>query len=126
MCLAVNPDVKSLSKRIVWKVFDKPYGRIVSLFRECFYPLGKLITRDQVQAPSDGYLSHGIHVYLSKRAARSEAAAWTGAYIAKLKVDPKDFLAADPDGQTAAYHAATRIGKFIPVPRRKDGRFRPA
>lgn len=115
MCLTVDPSVKSLNKRIVWKIFDKPNGKIVSLYQAAEYPLNKRIERNRVEEPSNGILSYGIHVYLTKRAAAANAKFWNDAHIARFSVDPKDFLAADTDGETAAYHAATRTGKFIRV-----------
>lgn len=115
MCLLVDSQVKSLNKRIVWKIFDRPEGKLVSLYHAAEYPLNKTITRGCIDPPLAGILEHGLHFYLTKRAAMAEAKHWASAHIAKFSVDPKDFLAADVDGETVAYHKATRVGKYIRV-----------
>jgi hypothetical protein len=46
MCMHIDPEIKSLNKRTVWKVFDRVEGnRILSLFMAHSYPKGKLIER---------------------------------------------------------------------------------
>lgn len=79
MCLEINPDVKSLNKRIVWKVFDKLDGKIVSLFQAATYPKGKLVTRDAGTTNKDGRGYHGLHFFVSKATAKREAQTCSGA-----------------------------------------------
>lgn len=119
MCLTIDDSVKSLNKRTVWKIFDKPDGKIVSLFQAAVYPKGKLIERSRFSSsPRNGILgSEGLHFYLSKSQAKREAMNWHVSYIAKFEVDPKDFMFAgrdDSKGQ-AMYERAKRVGNFIRV-----------
>lgn len=115
MCLIIDYKVKSLNKRIVWKIFDKDSGKIASLYRAELYPKGKLVERSQ-GASRDAHLgTHGLHFYLSKAKAAGHAKYWSNSYIAKFAVDPKDFMFADQNGTTAMYERATRIGNYIKV-----------
>lgn len=120
MCLTIDPNVKSLNKRTVWKVFDKgglSTGKIVSLYQGATYPKGKLIERSRgLTNDGNGNGIHGLHFYLNKTLAKQKASFWAGAYIAKFAVNPKDFLFASNDGE-AMYERATRIGNFIKVRR---------
>lgn len=114
MCLEIDYSKKSLNKRIVWKVFGRQGGKIVSLFQAAIYPKGKLVNRN-VGIPDDGYgySGHGLHFFTSKAFAKALANAWSHTYIAKFAVDPVDFMFASKDGKKAIYERATRIGNFI-------------
>lgn len=115
MCLDINDSIKSLNKRIVWKIFDKESGKITSLYRAASYPKGKLVERSQGIAREGDYGVHGLHFYLSKAKALAAAKCWKNSYIAKFAVDPKDFMFADLNGHEAMYERATRIGNYIKV-----------
>ena len=119
MCMEIDPTVKALNKRIVWKVFDqrgKRTGKIVSLFQSASYPLGKRITRSRGSCISDtGFGTRGLHFYLTKAAAAAEASDWTSTYIAEFKVNPADFMFASTCGKKVMYKSATRVGKYIRV-----------
>jgi hypothetical protein len=119
MCNAIDPSVTSLNKRTVWKIFEKQDGKIVSLFMSDVYPKNKLIGRSQ---GATSYISYdgelrtlaGLYFYLSKAAAKREAARWYKSYIAKFKVSPEDFLHASYKYEpVATYERATRVGDFI-------------
>lgn len=124
MCLRIDESVKSLNKRIVWKVFDKsgPNGAIVSLFQGYVYPqIGVQVERSHdsdspFYANSDGSRTgnEGLHFYLSKARALSEAKTWSNSFIARFEVDPADFMFADGEG-AAMYERATRVGPYIKV-----------
>jgi len=114
----INPNVTSLNKRTVWKIFDREgdtTGKIVSLFQAASYPLGKRITRSPGIANNGGYGGHGLHFYVTKSLAKKHASFWMNAYIAKFKVNPKDFMFASVCGEEAMYESATRVGKYIRV-----------
>lgn len=115
MCLEIDPKVTSLNKRVVWKVFDKPDGKIVSLYMGATYPKGKLVERSPGPASEGGQCSYGLHFYLSKSRAKREARNWDDSYIAKFAVDPKDFMFVSVDGYEVTYERATRVGNFIKV-----------
>jgi hypothetical protein len=113
MCLIIDDSIKSLKNRVVWKVFDKPDGKIVSLFQAAVYPKGKLIVRDSGITREGDYGYHGLHFYRSKAGALAEAQTWYGAYIAKFAVDPADFMFANAN--EVMYEKATRVGNYIRV-----------
>ena len=116
MCMIIDHSVTSLNKRTVWKVFQKETdGRIVSLYMGHPYPLNKKIVRSRGRTSDGSMGTHGIHVYLNKKDALAEAINWQRSYIAKLRVQPSDFLFAgkDSDAGKAMYESATRIGTFI-------------
>jgi len=122
MCMTIDPKVKKLSKRVVWKVFDKPFGRrtIVSLFKGAKYPKGKLVERSPGNTSWTDFhrllrSGSGLYFYLTKEIAEQEASKWPDSYIAKFKVSPKDFIFASDDGREAMYERATRVGNFIKV-----------
>jgi hypothetical protein len=122
--MTIDPKVKKLSKRVVWKVFDKPIGsRIVSLFMGATYPKGKLVERSPGNTSwTDSHRlifrsASGLYFYLTKEIAEQEASTWSDSYIAKFKVSPKDFIFASDDGREAMYERATRVGNFIRVKR---------
>jgi hypothetical protein len=123
MCMVIDESVKSLNKRVVWKVFDRPQGgKILSLYQGFEYPKGKLIERsrselDPTRRGFSGALigNEGLHFYLTKAIALEEAAIWSGSYIAKFKVIPKDFMYASVDGREAMYERAWRVGNYIKV-----------
>ncbi len=119
MCMTIDYSVKSLNKRIMWKVFDKDFGKITSLYMSMEYPKGKLVRRskgDSIYRNSDGTFlgTHGLHFYTSKALAKRMASYWPDSYIAKFAVDPADFMFASNDGK-AMYERATRIGNYIKV-----------
>jgi hypothetical protein len=114
MCLVIDDRIKSLNKRIVWKVFERRGDKIVSLFQGASYPKGKLIKRSKGEPREDGLGTHGLHFYTTKARALREANFWPGTYIARFAVDPADFMFAG--GKSAAmYERATRIGPYIKV-----------
>lgn len=115
MCMIIDPEVKKLNKRVVWKIFDLVDGKIVSLFQGATYRKGKLVTRDAGVVNDDGMGYHGLHFFRSKAKALREAKSWSYSYIAQFAVDPKDFLFASDDGNEAMYEKATRIGDYIKV-----------
>lgn len=119
MCLVIDPKVKSLNKRIVWKVFDcggDTTGRVVSLYRGAKYPKGELIERSPgLTTDSAGNGTRGLHFYLSQVLAKKHARYWFPTFIAKFAVDPKDFLFASADGEEAMYERATRVGDYIRI-----------
>jgi hypothetical protein len=120
MCNAIALSVTSLNKRTVWKIFEKKDGKIVSLFMGGVYPKNKLIGRSQGATSYINYEGElrtlaGLYFYLSKAAAKREAATWGDSYIAKFKVSPKDFLHAGSEDPVATYERATRVGNFIKV-----------
>jgi hypothetical protein len=116
MCLYINPEVKSMNKHIVWKVFDRQGGKIVSLYMAATYPKGRLIQRSGGSAVDEyGTGEHGLHFYLSKAIAKKHAAEWPNSYIAKFAVVPKDFMYISVDKKEAMYERATRVGNYIRV-----------
>lgn len=116
MCMVIDPTIKSLNKRFVWKIFDKQNRKIISLYQAASYPLGKRIFRSKGPTINDwGYGTNGLHFFLSKTIAKKYASRWGDSYIAKFKVDPKDFLFASHCGEEAMYESATRVGKYISI-----------
>lgn len=115
MCLTIDSNVTSLNKRTVWKVFDKPDGKIVSLYMGATYPKGKLVERSPGPASENGQCSYGLHFFLRKSRAKHAAKWYTNSYIAKFAVDPKDFMFVSTDGDEVTYERATRVGNFIKV-----------
>jgi len=115
MCLDINPEVKSLNKRTVWKVFDRQDNKIVSLYMSATYPKGKLIQRSRGAAVEYGMGEHGLHFYLSKSIAKKRAAEWPNSYIAEFAVVPEDFMFISVDKTEAMYERATRVGNYIRV-----------
>jgi hypothetical protein len=114
MCMMINPNVASLNKRVVWKVFDRQEGKIVSLYKAATYPKGKRIKRDAGIVNDHGYGEHGLHFFVTKARAIKEARDFPNTYVAKFKVSPKDFLYAGYDSEVM-YERATRVGNFIKV-----------
>lgn len=124
MSIVIDESVTSLSKRVVWKVFDKEglntRGRIASLFRAAIYPKGKIIERSKGPTKYDvgrglgSRSEHGLYFYTSKAEALAAAKSWPCTYIAKFAVDPADFMFADGHGQ-AVYQRAARVGNYIRV-----------
>jgi hypothetical protein len=124
MCLQIDPTVKKLNKRVVWKVFDRGNTAgtgssrlIVSLYRGASYPKGKLVERSKGPSTLDGAGLHGLHFFLSKAQAKIEAEFWGHTYIAKFKVNPKDFMFINGRRTEAMYERATRVGNYIKVER---------
>lgn len=115
MCFEIDTKAASLNKRIVWKVFDKQGGKIVSLYEAATYPKGKLVERSVGPTEHNGSAVHGLYFYLSKADAKREATEFPNVYIAKFTVSPKDFLFASACGRVATYERATRVGNFIRV-----------
>ena len=117
MCLDIDPEIKTLKNRVVWKVFDKDTGEIASLYRGAVYPKGKLIERSPglTTFEYEGKVigTHGLHFFRSKKLALAEARTWRNAYIAKFAVNPADFMFANRT--EVMYESATRIGDFIKV-----------
>jgi hypothetical protein len=118
MCLDIDPEIKTLKNRVVWKVFDKEAGKIASLYKGAVYPKGKLVERSPGPTTTimyDGKVfgTRGLHFFRSKALALAEARTWHGTYIAKFAVNPADFMFANKE--EAMYERATRIGNFIKV-----------
>ena len=124
MCLEIDESVKSLNKRIVWKVFDKsgPNDATASLFQSYVYPrIGVQVERSHdsdspFYTESDGSRigREGLHFYLSKARALSEAKSWRDSFIARFEVDPADFMFSN-GADEAMYERATRVGPYIRV-----------
>jgi hypothetical protein len=120
MCMTIDTAVTKLNKRIVWKVFDKESGKIASLYKGVKYPKGELVERSRgptTRANADGVAvsGAGLYFYRTRAIAKSEAARWYGAYIAKCRVSPKDFIAASCDVREVMYERAKRVGSYIRV-----------
>jgi hypothetical protein len=115
MCLDIDDSVKSLSKRTVWKIFDKASGKIASLYMAAPYPKGKLVERSSGEPRWGNAGEHGLHFFTSKAIAKRNAKVWSESYIAKFRVDPKDFMYANADKSEAMYARATRVGNYIKV-----------
>ena len=118
MCLDIDPEIKTLKNRVVWKVFDKETGKIASLYKGAVYPKGKLVERSPGPTTMTVYEdtvvgTRGLHFFRSKALALAEARNWHNTYIAKFAVNPADFMFAN--STEVMYERATRIGNFIKV-----------
>ena len=119
MCLDIDPEIKTLKNRVVWKVFDKETGKIASLHRGAVYPKGKLVERSPGPTTMTMFEdivvgTRGLHFFRSKALALAEARALQhNTYIAKFAVNPADFMFAN--STEVMYERATRIGNFIKV-----------
>ena len=89
MCLDIDPEIKTLKNRVVWKVFDKETGKIASLHRGAVYPKGKLVERSPGPTTMTMFEdivvgTRGLHFFRSKALALAEARALQhNTYIAK-------------------------------------------
>jgi hypothetical protein len=119
MCMDIDESVTSLNKRVVWKMFDRQGGKIVSLFQGATYRKGKLVERSPGETSyTTGHGRHGtkgLHFFVSKTIAKLQASTWPNSYIAKFVVSPKDFMFASTSREEAMYEKATRVGNYIRV-----------